>query len=124
MICLASLVSPFSALWSWQPWLFMLSVLAWCRSLNALSDTFLLGHTVQTRCGNVPHIPPFSSAWSVCMPCGIACSDSLSDGFLSSFSCEKKKRIFHAAAIADVFGAMGSWNDSPPCTQSMKNRDV
>lgn len=26
---------------------------------------------------------------------------------------EEKKRIFHASAIADVFGAMGSWNDSP-----------
>lgn len=27
---------------------------------------------------------------------------------------EKKKRMFYAASEADVFGAMGSWNDSPP----------
>ena len=27
---------------------------------------------------------------------------------------EKNKRIFMAASHADVFGAMGSWNDSPP----------
>lgn len=27
---------------------------------------------------------------------------------------EEKKRIFCASSIADVFGAMGSWNDSPP----------
>lgn len=27
---------------------------------------------------------------------------------------EKNLRIFQAASIADVFGAMGSWNDSPP----------
>ncbi len=41
-----------------QPRLSMLSVLAWCRSPNALSDTVPLGHTVQVRCGSVPHIPP------------------------------------------------------------------
>ena len=27
---------------------------------------------------------------------------------------EKQLRIFEAASVADVFGAMGSWNDSPP----------
>lgn len=27
---------------------------------------------------------------------------------------EAKKRMFYAASKADVFGAMGSWNDSPP----------
>lgn len=27
---------------------------------------------------------------------------------------EEKKRMFYASSIADVFGAMGSWNDSPP----------
>lgn len=27
---------------------------------------------------------------------------------------DDKKRIFYAALTADVFGAMGSWNDSPP----------
>lgn len=27
---------------------------------------------------------------------------------------EENLRIFEAASTADVFGAMGSWNDSPP----------
>lgn len=75
-----------SALWGRQPRFSMLSVLAWCRSLNALSDTFLLGHTVQARYGNVPHISLVSSAWSVCMPCGIPdTGDSFSAWSISSF---------------------------------------
>ena len=53
-----------------QPRLSMLSVLAWCRSPNALSDTVPLGHTVQVRCGSVPHSPPAFSVWSVCRSCG------------------------------------------------------
>lgn len=53
-----------------QPRLSMLSVLAWCRSLNALSDTVPLGHTVQARCGSIPHILPVSSAWSAFRSCG------------------------------------------------------
>ncbi|MDE6742896.1 MAG: hypothetical protein K2J95_03340 [Lachnospiraceae bacterium] len=27
---------------------------------------------------------------------------------------EENKRMFYASSIADVFGAMGSWNDGPP----------
>lgn len=36
---------------------------------------------------------------------------------------EKKKRMFYAAAKADVFGAMGSWNDSPPYYAHEKGLD-
>lgn len=36
---------------------------------------------------------------------------------------EKKLRIFQAANIADVFGAMGSWNDSPPYMAHEKGLD-
>lgn len=32
-------------------------------------------------------------------------------------------QIFEAASCADVFGAMGSWNDSPPCTAHEKGLD-
>lgn len=28
---------------------------------------------------------------------------------------EANKRLFYASNISDVFGGMGSWNDSPPC---------
>lgn len=31
--------------------------------------------------------------------------------------------MFEAASIADVFGAMGSWNDSPPIYGSQKGLD-
>lgn len=36
---------------------------------------------------------------------------------------EEKKRMFYAASIADVFGAMGSWNDSPPYYAHEKGLD-
>ena len=36
---------------------------------------------------------------------------------------EKHLRIFEAASAADVFGAMGSWNDSPPGMAHKKNLD-
>lgn len=36
---------------------------------------------------------------------------------------EKKKRMFFAASIADVFGAMGSWNDDPPYCAHEKGLD-
>lgn len=32
--------------------------------------------------------------------------------------------LFEAASIADVFGAMGSWNDSPPCMAHEKGLDT
>lgn len=31
--------------------------------------------------------------------------------------------LFQAASIADVFGAMGSWNDTPPCMAHEKGMD-
>lgn len=34
---------------------------------------------------------------------------------------EENKKLFYAASIADVFGAMGSWNDSPPYAAHEKN---
>jgi len=34
---------------------------------------------------------------------------------------EKNKRIFMAASEADVFGAMGSWNDTPACVAEEKD---
>lgn len=34
---------------------------------------------------------------------------------------EKNLNLFRAASIADVFGAMGSWNDSPPYMAHEKN---
>lgn len=37
---------------------------------------------------------------------------------------EESLRLFHAASIADVFGAMGSWNDSPPCCAHDKGLDA
>ena len=33
---------------------------------------------------------------------------------------ETNKRLFYASDISDVFGAMGSWNDSPPCYAAEK----
>lgn len=36
---------------------------------------------------------------------------------------EEKKRMFYASSIADVFGAMGSWNDSPPYYAHEKGLD-
>ena len=36
----------------------------------------------------------------------------------------KNKQIFAAAATADVFGAMGSWNDSPPFAAHEKGLDA
>ncbi len=33
---------------------------------------------------------------------------------------ERNLRLYSAAAKADVFGAMGSWNDSPPCSAHEK----
>ena len=36
---------------------------------------------------------------------------------------EKNKRMFHAASMADVFGAMGSWNDEPPGCAHLKGLD-
>lgn len=36
---------------------------------------------------------------------------------------EEKKRMFYASSIADVFGAMGSWNDSPPYSAHEKGLD-
>lgn len=33
------------------------------------------------------------------------------------------RALFRAAMIADVFGAMGSWNDSPPCVANEKGLD-
>ena len=36
---------------------------------------------------------------------------------------DEKKRLFYASSIADVFGAMGSWNDSPPYYAHMKGLD-
>lgn len=45
-----------TVLWGRQSQFSMLSVLAWCHSLNALSDTVLPAHIVQARCGNVSHI--------------------------------------------------------------------
>ncbi len=36
---------------------------------------------------------------------------------------DKNLRIFEAASIADVFGAMGSWNDSPPYMAHEKGLD-
>lgn len=36
---------------------------------------------------------------------------------------QRNLQIFEAASIADVFGAMGSWNDSPPCMAHQKGLD-
>lgn len=36
---------------------------------------------------------------------------------------EEKKRMFCASSIADVFGAMGSWNDGPPYYAHEKGLD-
>lgn len=36
---------------------------------------------------------------------------------------ERNKRIFQAASMADVFGAMGSWNDGPPYCAHLKGLD-
>lgn len=36
---------------------------------------------------------------------------------------EAKKRMFYAASKADVFGATGSWNDSPPWYTAEKGLD-
>lgn len=36
---------------------------------------------------------------------------------------EKNRRLFEAACIADVFGGMGSWNDSPPYMAHEKGLD-
>lgn len=36
---------------------------------------------------------------------------------------EEKKRMFYASSVADVFGAMGSWNDSPPYYAHEKGMD-
>jgi hypothetical protein len=36
---------------------------------------------------------------------------------------EENLHIFEAASTADVFGAMGSWNDSPPCIAYKKGMD-
>lgn len=36
---------------------------------------------------------------------------------------ERNKRMFHAASMADVFGAMGSWNDEPPYYAHQKGLD-
>ena len=33
---------------------------------------------------------------------------------------ETNKKLFYASDICDVFGAMGSWNDSPPCYAAEK----
>ena len=33
---------------------------------------------------------------------------------------ETNKRLFYASDISDVFGGMGSWNDSPPCYAAEK----
>lgn len=35
----------------------------------------------------------------------------------------KNLRLFEAASLADVFGAMGSWNDSPACAAHEKRLD-
>ena len=35
----------------------------------------------------------------------------------------ENKRMFHAASMADVFGAMGSWNDEPPHCAHLKGLD-
>jgi len=32
--------------------------------------------------------------------------------------------LFEAASITDVFGAMGSWNDSPTCMAHEKGMDI
>lgn len=37
---------------------------------------------------------------------------------------EENMRLFQAASIADVFGAMGSWNDSPPYLAHEKGLDT
>ena len=37
---------------------------------------------------------------------------------------EESLRLFHAASTADVFGAMGSWNDSPPYCAHDKGLDA
>ena len=34
------------------------------------------------------------------------------------------QRLFLAASYADVFGAMGSWNDSPPYSAHEKGLDL
>lgn len=36
---------------------------------------------------------------------------------------ESRRRMFYAASKADVFGAMGSWNDSPPYCAHIKGLD-
>lgn len=36
---------------------------------------------------------------------------------------EEKRRLFYAASMADVFGAMGSWNDEPPYCAHLKGLD-
>ena len=36
---------------------------------------------------------------------------------------EAERRLFYAASMADVFGAMGSWNDDPPGCAHMKGLD-
>ena len=46
---------------------------------------------------------------------------NVTTGFESSIVLpEKNKRIFMAASEADVFGAMGSWNDTPECVAEEK----
>ena len=37
---------------------------------------------------------------------------------------EEGLRLFHAASAADVFGGMGSWNDSPPCCAHDRGLDA
>lgn len=45
-----------------------------------------------------------------------------SSGILAQLP-EELRGIYHAADKADVFGAMGSWNDSPPCYAHFKGLD-
>ena len=47
--------------------------------------------------------------------------ENVQNGF--SYMPEEKKRMFIAASTADVFGAMGSWNDSPPYYAHEKGLD-
>ncbi|MDE6712320.1 MAG: hypothetical protein K2K20_01095, partial [Lachnospiraceae bacterium] len=36
---------------------------------------------------------------------------------------EENRRMFYASSKADVFGAMGSWNDGPPYSAHEKGLD-
>lgn len=47
------------------------------------------------------------------------CDPTLSLPFMS----EKGRRLVSAANVADLFGGMGSWNDSPPCYAQKAGRE-